>query len=208
MSSLLYGSGLRLSECVSLRIKDVDFEQRAIIVRDGKGGKDRVTVLPKVLVDPLKRHVEHLILLYRSDMSSSCAGATLPEALRRKYPAAGHELGWQYLFPASRLTQHHPSRSLQRHHIDESLLQRAVKTAVLRSGITKSGSCHTLRHSFATHLLEQGYDIRTVQELLAHRDVRTTMIYTHVLTKSGLAIHSPLDEDTLIYCGPDFLLPR
>ena len=198
MASLLYGAGLRLSECTSLRIKDLDFELRAVTIRDGKGEKDRITVLPKSLVEPLKRHIQNLLRLYRSDMSAAWAGATLPDALRKKYPSASRELGWQYLFPASRLTQDHHHHLLQRHHIDESVLQRAVKNAVLRSGITKSGSCHSLRHSFATHLLEQGYDIRTVQELLGHRDVRTTMVYTHVLTKSGLAIHSPLDEDVLL----------
>jgi len=151
-------------------------------------------MLPLTLIPALKRQIESVRELYRKDLLASYAGTTFPEALERKFPAAPKEFGWQYLFPAARLCTDPQSGLQRRHHCDETVLQRAVKTAILRSGIAKNGSCHTFRHSFATRLLEQGYDIRTVQELLGHRNVRTTMIYTHVLTKSGLAVRSPLDE--------------
>ncbi|MDH3253058.1 MAG: integron integrase [Ignavibacteria bacterium] len=193
MASLLYGSGLRLTECTTLRVKDIDFDRRLIMVRRGKGDKDRVTVLARSTMPALHHQIETVSEVHRRDLSAHYAGATLSESLERKYPSAAKELAWQYLFPASRRCVEANTGRERRHHIDESVLQRAVKTAVLRSGIAKNGSCHTFRHSFATHLLEQGYDIRTVQELLGHSDVRTTMIYTHVLTKGGLAVRSPLD---------------
>jgi len=194
MASLLYGTGLRLSECLSLRIKDIDFNEHLIYVRQGKGDKYRVTMLPHTTIPALKRQIETVREIHRKDLLASYAGATFPEALERKFPAAPKEFGWQYLFPAARRYTDPRSGLQRRHHCDETVLQRAVKTAIPRSGITKNGSCHTFRHSFATRLLEQGYDIRTVQELLGHSNVRTTMVYTHVLTKSGLAVRSPLDE--------------
>lgn len=194
MASLLYGTGLRLSECISLRIKDIDFEEHLIYIRCGKGDKDRVTMLPHATIPALQRQIIAVREMHQKDLLASYAGATFPEALERKFPSAPKELGWQFLFPAARRCTDQNSGRERRHHCDESVLQRAVKTAILRSGITKNGSCHTFRHSFATRLLEQGYDIRTVQELLGHSNVRTTMIYTHVLTKGGLAVRSPLDE--------------
>lgn len=194
MVSLLYGSGLRLTECTSLRVKDLDFERRMIIVRRGKADKDRMTMLPRVCIPSLQHQLERVREIHRRDLSANYAGATLPESLERKYHAAAKELAWQYLFPASRRCIESNTGCERRHHIDESALQRAVKSAILRTGIPKNGSCHTFRHSFATHLLEQGYDIRTVQELLGHNDVRTTMVYTHVLTKGRPAVRSPLDE--------------
>jgi integron integrase len=194
MASLLYGTGLRLTECISLRIKDLDFTEYLIYVRQGKGGKDRITMLPRSLLPALHHQCETIKELHKEDLIEKYAGTTFPEGLERKYPSAPREFAWQFLFPASRRYADPVSGLERRHHIDESVLQRAVKTAVLRSGIAKNGSCHTFRHSFATRLLEQGYDIRTVQELLGHSNVRTTMIYTHVLTKGGLAVRSPLDE--------------
>ncbi len=194
MASILYGTGLRLSECISLRIKDIDFNERLVYVRQGKGGKDRVTMLPQSIIPRLQRQIEQVRDLHKKDLREHYGGTTLPDALQRKYPNAPKEFAWQFLFPASRRWPDPLSHTERRHHIDETVLQRAVKTAVLKSGITKNGSCHTFRHSFATRLLEQGYDIRTVQELLGHTNVRTTMIYTHVLTKGGLAVRSPLDE--------------
>jgi integron integrase len=194
MTSLLYGSGLRLTECVSLRVKDIDLDRRTITVRQGKGEKDRTTMLPRNCIPAIQHQVETVQLIHRRDLLENYAGTTLPKSLERKYPSAAKELAWQYLFPASRRTAD-PATGLQRrHHIDESALQRAVKTAIRRSGVPKNGSCHTFRHSFATSLLEQGYDIRTVQELLGHNDLRSTMIYTHVITKGRLAVRSPLDE--------------
>ncbi len=194
MASLLYGSGLRLTECVSLRIKDIDFQALTITVRHGKGDKDRTTPLPRACVPELRRQFELVREIHRRDLAQHCQGATLPESLERKYPNAASEFGWQYLFPSSRRTSDPATGSERRHHIDESALQRAVKSAILRAGITKNGSCHSFRHSFATHLLEQGYNIRNVQELLGHADVRTTMIYTHVLSGRRPAIRSPLDD--------------
>ncbi len=194
MASILYGTGLRLTECTTLRIKDLDFNQNLIYVREAKGAKDRVTMLPQNIIPHLRRQIVLVRETHRKDLIAHYAGATFPESLERKYPSAPKQLAWQYLFPASRRTTDPRSSGERRHHIDESVLQRAVKTAILRSGITKNGSCHTFRHSFATRLLEVGYDIRTVQELLGHSNVRTTMIYTHVLTKGGLSVRSPLDE--------------
>jgi integron integrase len=194
MASLLYGTGMRLMECVRLRVKDVDFARNEITVRDGKGGKDRRTVLPSSLVQALNRQLERVRELHRQDIAAGYAGVYLPHALARKYRQASRELGWQYVFPASQRAHDPRGGELRRHHIDEKVLQRAIKSAVQAAGINKPASCHTLRHSFATHLIEAGYDIRTVQELLGHKDVATTQIYTHVLNKGGNAVLSPLDR--------------
>ncbi len=194
MASLLYGSGLRLMDCLRLRVKDIDMEHGQITVRDGKGGKDRVTMLPRKLHEPLKQHLEKVRVLYTQDLAAGQANVYLPDALARKYPHAGREWAWQWVFPAKTLSIDPRTGTTRRHHRGEETLQRAVKTAIKLAGIAKAGSCHTLRHSFATHLIEDGYDIRTVQELLGHADVRTTMIYTHVLNRGGRGVRSPLDE--------------
>ncbi len=190
---LLYGSGLRLMEGIRLRVKDLDFAQRQIVVREGKGMKDRVTVLPDSLVEPLQDHLVGVKRLHIEDLKKGCGAVYLPFALERKYPNANREWGWQYVFPASKLSADPRGKIIRRHHADESGLQKAVKEAARRAGIDKLVGCHTFRHSFATHLLMDGYDIRTVQELLGHKDVKTTMIYTHVLNRGGLAVKSPLD---------------
>jgi integron integrase len=217
MAQLLYGSGLRLMECVRLRVKDIDFDYKTITVRDGKGEKDRITPLPDSLIPALKRQIERVHLLHEEDLAAGLGEVYLPHALDRKYPNAGRELAWQYLFPAPKRaldprTLSFPIRTERsvggdeagrgpggegkerRHHIDSSGLQRAVKEAARDASIRKRVTCHTFRHSFATHLLQNGYDIRTVQELLGHKDVRTTMIYTHVLQRGGFAVKSPLDD--------------
>jgi integron integrase len=194
MASLLYGAGLRLMECVRLRVKDVDYEYRHILVRDGKGQKDRVTMLPQSLTEPLKRHLEKVNILHQQDLTEGFGEVYLPFALERKCASASHEWGWQYVFPARKRSIDPRSGRERRHHIDEKTLQDAVKRAVRAAKIAKPGSCHTFRHSFATHLLESGYDICTVQELLGHKDVRTTMIYTHVLNQGGKGVRSPLDS--------------
>jgi len=194
MAQLLYGSGLRLMECVRLRLKDLDFDYKTITVRDGKGEKDRVTLLPDAVAFSLQRQIERVRLLHDEDLETGCGEVYLPYALDHKYPGAATELAWQYLFPAPKCNIDPRSGKLRRHHIDPSGLQRAVKKAAHETGIRKRVTCHTFRHSFATHLLQNGYDIRTVQELLGHKDVRTTMIYTHVLQRGGLAVRSPLDN--------------
>ena len=194
MGELLYGSGLRLLECLRLRVKDVDFGYGHITVRDAKGLRERVTVLPESLRRPLQLHLAQVKQMHERDLVRGAGRVYLPFALHRKYPSAERSWPWQYVFPAARVSKDPRSGESRRHHVSEKNLQNAVKTAVERARIHKAASCHTFRHSFATHLLENGYDIRTVQELLGHKDVSTTMIYTHVLNKPGLAIRSPLDN--------------
>jgi integron integrase len=193
MASLLYGSGLRLMECLRLRVKDVDFTYQQIIVRDAKGDQDRVTILPASLSEPLRSHLKKVRALHEKDLEDGFGEVYLPYALERKYRNANRQWGWQYVFPSSRRSKDPRTGVIRRHHIAETVLQRAVRIAVRAAGLVKPGSCHTFRHSFATHLLEDGYDIRTVQELLGHKDVSTTMIYTHVIQKGGKGIRSPLD---------------
>jgi integron integrase len=194
MAQLMYGSGLRLMEVMRLRVKDLDFANRQIIVRDGKGENDRVTMFPDVLLEPLRLHLKQVKAHHELDLARGYGTVYLPYALERKYPNASREFAWQYVFPAPDLSIDPLSGAVQRHHLNESSLQKAVKQAAKRAQIDKPVSPHTFRHSFATHLLENGYDIRTVQELLGHKDVKTTMIYTHVLNRGGLAVKSPLDS--------------
>ena len=194
MAQLLYGSGLRLMECVRLRVKDLDFDYKTVTVRDGKGEKDRVTPMPDSLIASLQRQVERVRILHEEDLDAGFGHVYLPHALEKKSPGAATELGWQFLFPAPKCSLDPRSPGvMRRHHVESSGLQRSVKDAARKAGIHKRVTCHTFRHSFATHLLQHGYDIRTVQELLGHKDVRTTMIYTHVLQRGGLAVKSPLD---------------
>jgi len=193
MARVLYGTGLRLLELLRLRVQDVDFARNQIVVRGGKGDKDRVTVLPDKLKLELQRHLERVRLLWEQDVREGFGEVYLPEGLARKYPKAGKEWGWQWVFPSRSRSRDPRSGKMRRHHVQETGLQRAVKAGLHLSGITKRASCHTLRHSFATHLLENGYDIRTVQDLLGHKDVTTTQIYTHVMQKPGLGVRSPLD---------------
>jgi integron integrase len=194
MASLLYGSGLRQIECLSLRVKDVNFAYRQILVRDAKGGKDRVTMLPEGLVQPLQEHLGRVRLLHQRDLAQGFGEVSLPYALARKYPRAGYEWGWQFVFPSKNRSADPETGVIRRHHIYPDTLHRAVKHAAQAARIVKPVSCHTLRHSFATHLLERGQDIRTVQELLGHSDVSTTMIYTHVLNRGARGVKSPLDR--------------
>lgn len=193
MGALLYGAGLRLRECLCLRVKDVDFGQRHVVVREGKGGKDRVTVFPEVLHEPMDRHLARQKLRYEAELEEGTAAVSLPGALAAKYPNAEREWGWRYVFPASRPSVDPRSGRELLHHASPSGLQKAVKRAARKAGIAKPVTPHVFRHSFATHLLERGADIRTVQELLGHKSVRTTMVYTHVLNRGGLGVVSPLD---------------
>lgn len=193
IASLLYGGGLRLMEAVRLRVKDIDFERTEITVREGKGAKDRVTMLPRSMIHSLQIHLKRVRLLHQADLTAGFGGVQLPFALARKYPGAVREWGWQYVFPSVKLSRDPRSGEQRRHHVHAEQTQRAVKNAIRLAQVTRNGSCHTFRHSFATHLLEDGYDIRTVQELLGHKDVSTTMIYTHVLNRGGRGVRSPLD---------------
>jgi integron integrase len=194
VACLMYGAGLRLRECLRLRVQDVDFGANQITIRDGKGFKDRVTLLPESVKEPLKQHLKEVKALHKDDLADGYGRVEMPYALARKYPNAASEWRWQFLFPQKMRWENAETGHQGRHHMDESIIQKAVRAAVREAGLVKHITCHTLRHSFATHLLEAGYDIRTVQELLGHKDVRTTMVYTHVLNKGGMGVKSPMDS--------------
>jgi integron integrase len=194
VASLLYGTGMRIMECLRLRVKDIDFKRREILIRDGKGFKDRVTMLPGTLAASLETHLAKVRVLHQTDLQQGYGAVYLPNALEKKYPNAARDWGWQYVFPSAKFSADPRSDAIRRHHVQDQSVQRAVKQAARDADLTKPATPHTLRHSFATHLLESGYDIRTVQELLGHSDVSTTMIYTHVLNKGGRGVVSPLDR--------------
>ncbi|MDF0665782.1 MAG: integron integrase [Nitrospira sp.] len=194
MASLMYGAGVRLMECLRLRVQDIDFSRMEIFVRDGKGAKDRVTMLPESLKAPLREHLTRVKAVHEQDVADGWGRVLLPEALDRKYPNAPRDWRWQWVFPQENRWENAKTGEEGRHHVHESIMQKAVTAAVRQAGLAKRATCHTFRHSFATHLLEGGYDIRTVQELLGHEDVKTTMLYTHILNRGGRGVKSPVDE--------------
>lgn len=194
MASLMYGAGLRLMECLRLRVQDVDFSLHQILIRDGKGAKDRITMLPESLKTALKEHLKQVKIVHERDLSDGWGRVLMPNALDRKYPKAPYDWRWQWIFPQENRWKNTKTGQQGRHHVHQSIVQRSVKEAVRRAQVIKHVGCHTFRHCFATHLLESGYDIRTIQELLGHKDISTTMIYTHVLNRGGQGVRSPMDE--------------